>query len=402
MNLQWFFSKTVRQATAMRKHVQKLINHQRDILTPAALEGINAANVALAEAVRKNADKAALEKEMEGLEKAANKWLKPYPNAGLRENIEVLLVALTVAMGIRTFFLQPFKIPTGSMQPTLFGVTSENLLKNPDFKIPTGLDRVREWFAGVSYIHVVAQNDGELEWESPLKLAIFNIKQTIWIGGKAHPIWFPPDYGAPPTGTLEARASLERHRFYHRGEEVVKLKVRAGDHLFVDRISYNFRAPKRGEIVVFDTHGIDRLPIDQQNTFYIKRLVGLGGETLRLQPDYNLVGYQYPVGHLVVNGTPLSATTPHFQNLYTFTGATRNTRELSYHENQYFGHALQERLAPGQEFQVSPHHYFVMGDNTLNSSDSRYWGDFPEEKVIGKSFFVYWPLTERFGWGYSR
>ena len=166
MNLQWFFSKTVRQATAMRKHVQKLINHQRDILTPAALEGINAANVALAEAVRKNADKAALEKEMEGLEKAANKWLKPYPNAGLRENIEVLLVALTVAMGIRTFFLQPFKIPTGSMQPTLFGVTSENLLKNPDFKIPTGLDRVREWFAGVSYIHVVAQNDGELEWES--------------------------------------------------------------------------------------------------------------------------------------------------------------------------------------------------------------------------------------------
>jgi signal peptidase I len=43
-----------------------------------------------------------------------------------------------------------------------------------------------------------------------------------------------------------------------------------------------------------------------------------------------------------------------------------------------------------------------MGDNTLNSSDSRYWGDFPEEKVIGKSFFVYWPLTERFGWGYSR
>jgi len=61
---------------------------------------------------------------MENLEKAANKWLKPYPNAGYRENGEVLLVALTVAMGIRTFFLQPFKIPTGSMQPTLYGVTS--------------------------------------------------------------------------------------------------------------------------------------------------------------------------------------------------------------------------------------------------------------------------------------
>ena len=88
---------------------------------------------------------------MGNLETAANKWLKPYPNPAWRENIEVLLVALAVAMGIRTFFLQPFKIPTGSMQPTLFGVTSENLLADTHFKVPTGWARVREWFEGVSY-----------------------------------------------------------------------------------------------------------------------------------------------------------------------------------------------------------------------------------------------------------
>ena len=64
----------------------------------------------------------------EELQFAAEKWLKPYPNAAWRENVEVLLVALAVAMAIRTFFLQPFKIPTGSMQPTLFGVVSV-----PDF-----------------------------------------------------------------------------------------------------------------------------------------------------------------------------------------------------------------------------------------------------------------------------
>jgi signal peptidase I len=40
-----------------------------------------------------------------------------------------------------------------------------------------------------------------------------------------------------------------------------------------------------------------------------------------------------------------------------------------------------------------------MGDNTMNSSDSRFWGDFPGRQVIGKSFFVYWPITKRFGWG---
>jgi signal peptidase I len=40
----------------------------------------------------------------------------------------------------------------------------------------------------------------------------------------------------------------------------------------------------------------------------------------------------------------------------------------------------------------------VMGDNTLNSLDSRVWGDFPETNVIGKYFFVYWPFSTRFGW----
>lgn len=40
-----------------------------------------------------------------------------------------------------------------------------------------------------------------------------------------------------------------------------------------------------------------------------------------------------------------------------------------------------------------------MGDNTLNSFDSRDWGDFPREKTIGRSCFVFWPITDRFGWG---
>src|SRR5262245_1166510 len=195
---------------------------------------------------------------MQKLEEVANKWLKPYPNAAWRENVEVLLVALTVAMGIRTFFLQPFKIPTGSMQPTLFGVTSENLLNRPDVKVPTGWERVKEWFAGVSYVHVVAKNDGALDKvEEPLKILIFNIYQKLEIGGVTHWILFPPDYGSPPmspgTGSLgsQYRANLQLGTRYKAGDDVVNLKVTAGDHLFVDRLSYNFRRPERGEIVVF-------------------------------------------------------------------------------------------------------------------------------------------------------
>ena len=103
MNLRWFFSGTVRQATDMRKHVQKLLNSQRDILSPQAVDGVQAAMQEMQTALDSNADDAVLQKQMESLEKAATKWIKPYPHAEWRDNVEVFLVAIVVAMGIRTF-----------------------------------------------------------------------------------------------------------------------------------------------------------------------------------------------------------------------------------------------------------------------------------------------------------
>ena len=413
MTIRWFFSSTVREACAIRKHVQHLLNAQRDILAPPAIGGVTLAMNQLRDAIAAGENNGKIRLKMDELDFAANKWLKPYPNAMWRENVEVILVALAVAMAIRTFFVQPFKIPTGSMQPTLFGVTSKNHLPHngqpgdPKFKAPTGWERIKEWFAGVSYIHVVADTDGELQAvEPPVRFLIFNIKQTIWIGGRSQTIWFPPDYGEMP---LEYRAGLEPGRPYHKGQDVVNLQVKAGDHLFVDRISYNFHKPERGDIIVFATSGIPeeqrdnfRIPGDQ---FYIKRLVGLGGETLSLSPDYEVVGTSQfgggdiPVGHLAVNGQPLSASTPHFENLYSFSSVPPGTKTLHYQDNQYYGHALIRRLEPGREFQIASNHLFVMGDNTMNSLDSRFWGDFPADSAIGKSFFVYWPITKRFGWG---
>jgi signal peptidase I len=406
--LPWLLSRTVRHATAMRKHVQKLLNHQRDILSPPAIQAIAGGVGDLQDAVARGEGREALEKQMASLEETANKWLKPYPNAAWRENIEVLLVALTVAMGIRTFFLQPFKIPTGSMQPTLFGVTSAPDLGRGSaqpwmqsaaekIEIPTGWKRIREWFAGVSYVEVVAQNDGAFETaDAPFRILIFNIWQTLVVGGRSYTIWFPPDYGEQP---LEMRAGLRRGQFFHAGEDIVKLRVSAGDHLFVDRVCYNFRAPERGEIIVFATEGIQGLRQDQ---FYIKRLVALGNEKVQIGDDR----------HLVINGHRLDASTPHFEKVYNF-----NPNQPP-HESQYSGHLNEKALRdfypnfPGTlaplfpdgsaAFQVQPDHFMVMGDNTMNSLDSRYWGDFPATNVIGKSFFVYWPITDRFGWGYHR
>src|SRR5882724_201406 len=181
--IHWLFSKAVREAVAMRKHVQRSLNAQRDLLKPEAIGAVLAKIAELNEAISQKANTGKIRIKAEELEFAANKWLKPYPNPLWRENVEVLLVALAVAMGIRTFFLQPFKIPTGSMQPTLFGVTSDDLRNRPNVKRPTGWAAVKEWFGGASYLHKVAKSDGELvAINPPVRFLIFNLWQTFVVG----------------------------------------------------------------------------------------------------------------------------------------------------------------------------------------------------------------------------
>lgn len=437
MFLRRYFSGAIREAVAMRKHVQRLLDAQRDLLSPQAIAALQLAIDELDTAIAEG-HTGKVRNKAEELQFAGEKWLKPYPHAVWRENVEVLLVAIAVAMGIRTFFLQPFKIPTGSMQPTLYGITStpdftfpvydaeyaerygfsdgqQNMLtaevnkqqeEQKNLVIPAGWQRVKEWFEGISYIHMVAPTDGQIDSiEPPMKFLIFNIKQSFMLGGVKQTIWFPPDFGEED---LQHRAGLFRGKVYKKGEDVIKMKVTAGDHLFVDRVTYNFRAPKRGEIVVFETAGI---PEEQReiwhiapDDFYIKRLVGLSDDELALKHDYDVTGVPLPppfggtatepVGHLVVNDVPLTAATPHFQKLY---GTVPGTNVVTYQPNHYYEHEMIQNLAPGQEYRVAQGHMFVMGDNTMDSLDSRYWGGFPANYVIGKSFFVYWPLTKRFG-----
>jgi signal peptidase I len=412
--VKWFTSSTVRHAWQAANHVEKILRHQKDLLSNEALAAVQGAIDELRQACRAG-DKKAIEKSLSALEKTANKWLKPYPHSALRENIEVALVAIAVAMGIRTFFLQPFKIPTGSMQPTLYGVTEEKLDK--DVVIPNGLQSFAEyWFRGVQYFHIVANTDGEFTYDAPAKAVLFNVKQTYYINGrKAGTVWFPPD-------NLFGRAGVSPRTYVSAGQDIVKLRVISGDHLLVDRFSYNFRRPARGDIVVFETHGIDALAGTAfADTYYIKRLCGLGGERIHLKPVAEVLPEGVLAGRLVVNGTnEITASTPHFENLYAFPDlprdanlkvrAGRDLPQVVRHENRYYGHALIGRLAAGREEAIPPEQYFVMGDNTFNSSDSRYWGTFHQSKVIGKSFFVYWPIggtsykgdtrDSRFGWAH--
>ncbi|HEY3856903.1 MAG TPA: signal peptidase I [Verrucomicrobiae bacterium] len=387
MKLRWFLSGTVRQATDMCKHVEKLLNAQRDILPNSALVAVTPVVADTRESIRLGADDATLRQKMEELEGIVAKWIKPYPNAEWRENIEVFLVAIVVAMAIRTFFLQPFKIPTGSMQPTLFGITEKDLRADRDFKMPNMLQRIYEAAVhGVIYHQIIAPDGGQVDLFKigPVQHVLLMInKQTFWVKydhqSELTPItlWFGPDEH------LAYYAGLDKRSVFSKGDPIVCFEEKTGDHLFVDRFTYNFRTPNRGDIVVFKTKGIDGIAQDQ---FYIKRLVGLPGETVSIGDDR----------HARINGVPLDASTPHFENVYGFDPSKPPQ------ESHYSGHVLDSRsliATPEDSLKIPERSYVVFGDNTMNSLDSRFWRFVPQNNVIGKAFFIYWPISDRFGWG---
>jgi signal peptidase I len=257
----------------------------------------------------------------------------------------------------------------------------------PDLVVPSLPVRVFESLVfGVRYYRVVAEADGEFEgFEAPQTVFPFVKRQRFKVGEQMYTVWFPPD-------EFQNRVAIPG-RSFRKGDVIISLKIKSGDRLFVDKFTYNFRRPKRGEIVVFETSGVEGL---QQDTHYIKRLVGLSGERIRIGDDR----------HVVVDGERLDASTPRFENVYGFDPRARPD------ENQHSGHlndvmaaragrpGIAPRFPDGTaELKITPHHYLMMGDNTMSSADSRSWGELPQEKIVGKHCFVFWPISERFGWG---
>lgn len=127
-----------------------------------------------------------------------------------------------------------------------------------------------------------------------------------------------------------------------------------GEYILTNLISLRLSKLERGDVVVFQA------PVDREKDF-IKRIIGLPGDTVMLDS-----------GSVFVNGNKLDEGTYLASSVKTFGGAF---------------------LADKQSVKVPEDNYFVLGDNRSFSSDSREWGFVPREKIIGKSFFVYWPVT---------
>jgi len=394
MLLRWFLSRTVRPATHPCRHVRRKVHAERDLLDAQPVEKIDAAITAVRSSIASDTDTKLLRARMADLERAADRSLRPCPHAFQRENTEALLVAVAVAVAIHTFFLKPFKIPTGSMQPTLYGIIAEDLRDTPGVKIPTGVKRFLDfWIHGNRYYHVVAENDGMFEAYKPPRMVLpFLYQQRFKIGETWYTVWSPWD-------RLLEQAGVQPRHLYHKGDDILKARVFAGDHLFVDRLTYNVRRPKRGEIIVFETKGITspdtRLPAMPQDQYYIKRVVAMGGERVQIGNDR----------HLMIDGRRLDHTTPHFERVYSFDPKQPpRPNEYSGHVNGLVASQITETiiapLFPDESavYTVRPEHYLVMGDNTMDSYDGRAWGDFSRSNVMGKCFFVYWPYSSRFGW----
>lgn len=155
-----------------------------------------------------------------------------------------------------------------------------------------------------------------------------------------------------------------------------------GDHLFVDKLAYApssglgrhllpYREVKRGDIIVF------RWPPDI-STDYVKRVIGLPGDRLRLvnkQVYLNGKKLDEPyVQHIFTNIDPYRDNFPGEPNGYVY------PRGLE---------MLRNNVVNG-ELVVPPGNYFAMGDNRDNSADSRYWGFVPRENIKGKPVLNWW------------
>ena len=124
------------------------------------------------------------------------------------------------------------------------------------------------------------------------------------------------------------------------------------EYLLTDKVTYRFREPQRGDIIVFKAPEIE-------GEEYIKRIIGLPAEKVLISES-----------RLYINGEVL-------EEKYLVTQEITSS-----------GSFLEENVT----ITVPEDKYFVMGDNRQHSSDSRMWGFVPKKDITGKAWFVYWPI----------
>ena len=416
------FSKLKKEAKHLLSLGQKVYHYRRDVLTTEQVDDLLEAMDSLKVQLSGEALKEVSLKQANGrldyvLSQYGGSVCSSSPLVRfLTENTELLIVAAILAIGIRTFFFQPFKIPTNSMFPTYNGMTATVFSsENPRPSDP--FDKVlRKAFFWATPYEMVAPIRGELKIPlsitgnpqalsgqiifQPTRARQFGILPVVryqykfWVGERPVYINVPrdftldsvmletlyPEYDSFNTLLTDMYKAgrikktqygwvLETGKYFEKDASILDFDILTGDMLFVERVSYHFRSPKIGEPIVFRTGNIPEINSDK---YYIKRLVGLGGDTLQVRGST-----------LYRNGQPIEGAR----------AFDKNARQ----EGAYQGYENRDRLAMGKVEHVPEGYAYAMGDNSPNSADSRIWGYVPQKDIIGRALFIYYPFTHRWG-----
>lgn len=409
-----FSAKWKKEAKLLDKAAKKFLNYKRDLLAEQQIEEIESRRTDLRSAT-KAGDRDKTSEASKQLQATCENALPRQQSQGwFEENLEVLFVAIVIALGLRAYVVQPFRIPTGSMQPTLNGIVATSVESADDF--PGFAVRQAERLThGRNYVDLVLKEDKRLRRENPILETTFlhfftrtyiyfddGTKETF-PGPKAalmsrngmafcDKVGYPDrdmsdeeklNYKTKAQTTHPSKLSFEgpkTNRMAYTnpvlpaGTVIARGYIDSGDLILVDKISYHFRRPTRGEVFVFDTRDIARIQAQANpGSHYIKRLAGTPGDELQIRGN-----------DLYINGE--KATEPGF-------------RKVMSRENEYHGYDPSHRLANRQVFKARKsnipgmNEYIALGDNSYNSSDSRFWGTVKEFNVIGPAAFTLWPFS---------
>ena len=236
---------------------------------------------------------------------------------------------------------------------------------------------------------IFVRQSGELDW-STMKLAAQSTAErpvtTLKIGSETYELPGQPEDIKRNIIRMYLNPSTSRFFDLKAGDTLIRGFLETGDHLFVNRLSLAFKEPKRGDVMVFTTDDLE----DPDGTgfggrYYVKRLVGLPGDTLKLVDRKLYVKAKGESDFRLLDARDAKG----FERIYSETGA--------YHGYAHMPEPAIHLTSNSAEMQIPDGHYVMLGDNSENSKDSRYWGTVPRKNLVGKPGVVWWPLSRRWG-----